>query len=830
MEKSWIVKNRLLINGMLTVVLTGVTLLSLSLIGVSCATVDLSGTRERRHDPNYGETTDDIRQHFNLGMGRSYDYYSRGAVYLAFGHYDKAIDDFNEAIERDEYDKRNAPTYGMHFIDYFPHRESGVALYFKGESQTNTTLKEQLYNQAIDELEMSLSQEDSSRAKIYLNRARTSLWQVTQADTTPPVVQMKRPIYTNQRKVSFQVTAIDRESHVGEIKISGSDGVESIERPSLFIELAEQEITRVAELTVGPDEKMAVVAITASDLAGNVSDPSRALIIVDTEAPTAAVAIVGESTRSDGRVEATIRARDDFGLRQIQVGGNPNDKVDCNGTMQYSGTIVGVPTDDELVITLTDNAGNTVVAGFPITEVPSRARPVGAPLPETLWTNALASGVAARTLSRLMSPMLLSGLDTPSFGNSIFLWPSVHTQADSLAVSKEPWEDPMKPKFKFQDHVYRPGDKGKEISIESFVCEGVLQNAWPDVNEIRVAGRKIKWEKPRKSNEKPLFSYNLNTANTPLNQTISIKVEAYYEDDPNKPCAEETLRITKVDDGCLDANAVYGLLLLPMQIIPRGDIKISSVPGWEKSILNQIYELAIEKLRALPMGKRIRYDLESNLCLRGQESSKGFRVYDVNQVYRISDVQAWYGLRKDVTIVINNLRSWRKGRRRAGASNINPQEDVDPNHIDLVLYGHVYADNMGVLDMTLRAVDVSDRVELEFLERGNRVLAEVSCMIPNLQRGIRNLALKVAEGLPRVWATVQVDDNDKRSLKINRGTEDGLFRKMELWLYKMDTQRNPRLVKYRREDISIVDPFSSWIECKDAKTCRRLQDDVIITK
>ncbi|NIO21081.1 MAG: hypothetical protein GTN76_10165, partial [Candidatus Aenigmarchaeota archaeon] len=154
-----------------------------------------------------------IQKHFNLHRGRWWNYYDRGSVYLTYGHYEKAHEDFAKAIVKRSRDTWDARTYGMHFIDYFPHRESGVTYYLEGKQEMNKADKEELFERAIYSLEISLSQEESSRAKFYLNQARRSLLQVTQKrDKIPPKIYVRKPIYTNRRTVQFDVTVTDQDS------------------------------------------------------------------------------------------------------------------------------------------------------------------------------------------------------------------------------------------------------------------------------------------------------------------------------------------------------------------------------------------------------------------------------------------------------------------------------------------------------------------------------------------------------------------------------------------------------------------------------------------
>jgi tetratricopeptide (TPR) repeat protein len=97
--------------------------------------------------------------------GEWWNYQERGKSYLEGGCYRAAVDDFDRAIElrgkvvKNERDKSRARTYGMHFTDYYSHREKGVALYCLGDLDGART-----------ELEKSLKSVDSDRGRDYLNK------------------------------------------------------------------------------------------------------------------------------------------------------------------------------------------------------------------------------------------------------------------------------------------------------------------------------------------------------------------------------------------------------------------------------------------------------------------------------------------------------------------------------------------------------------------------------------------------------------------------------------------------------------------------------------
>ena len=100
-----------------------------------------------------------------LFQGRWYHYYERG-LSLAEGHcWGNAEKDLREALkQRDDGDRRWARTYGMHFIDYFPHRELGIVLFNQNR-----------YADAIRELEVSLNATVTAKAEFYLDQGRKAL-------------------------------------------------------------------------------------------------------------------------------------------------------------------------------------------------------------------------------------------------------------------------------------------------------------------------------------------------------------------------------------------------------------------------------------------------------------------------------------------------------------------------------------------------------------------------------------------------------------------------------------------------------------------------------
>jgi len=106
---------------------------------------------------------------------RWWNYFERGLSFAEGGFIDNAISDLKIAIQQRFKDQRMARTYGLHFIDYFPHRELGIGYLLKG-----------LPEHASAELELSLSQFPSAKAYYYLDRAREQLIRNIGNEVAPP--------------------------------------------------------------------------------------------------------------------------------------------------------------------------------------------------------------------------------------------------------------------------------------------------------------------------------------------------------------------------------------------------------------------------------------------------------------------------------------------------------------------------------------------------------------------------------------------------------------------------------------------------------------------
>jgi tetratricopeptide (TPR) repeat protein len=123
-------------------------------------------------------------EQLDLPSPRWWNYYKRGQLYTEKKCWMEAKRDFEIAIEQRHDDTYQARTYGLNFIDYFPHRELGIAYYYLGE-----------YKNAILELQRSLEfvsvKESNKRADEFLNRIKKQ----KMSTTILPSIDLNRSAY-----------------------------------------------------------------------------------------------------------------------------------------------------------------------------------------------------------------------------------------------------------------------------------------------------------------------------------------------------------------------------------------------------------------------------------------------------------------------------------------------------------------------------------------------------------------------------------------------------------------------------------------------------------
>jgi len=153
----------------------------------------------------YGKTRGAFRN-------RWWNFYERGISFADGKFFSEAEADFKEAVQQREKDQRMARTYGMHFVDYFPHRELGIVYYETGNMV-----------RAKDELESSLKSFPSAKAYFYLDRVRKALIEQSKVQIFPPTLTLgfkTRNIWTREDPVIISGTASD-ENYIAGVTIKG---------------------------------------------------------------------------------------------------------------------------------------------------------------------------------------------------------------------------------------------------------------------------------------------------------------------------------------------------------------------------------------------------------------------------------------------------------------------------------------------------------------------------------------------------------------------------------------------------------------------------------
>jgi TolB-like protein len=284
---------------------------------------------------------------------RWWNYYERGLSYSEGEFYKEALEDFKGAIKQREKDQRTARTYGMHFVDYFPHRESGIIYYQLGNME-----------EAERELELSLNHFPSAKARFYLDRVRKSLLQSRAQEWAPPRLTLNfktDELWTKEDPVVVSGAAED-EGYIAAVSIGGVP---------LFLEGSEKSVSFKESLSLGQGKH--TLKVEAKNLLGMTT--TRQLIInVDREGPMITVEeIIPDQENSKGSVKVSGSVYDESGVSELSINGKPI----------AIGKGVEVIFSEKLAIdagsidfTVCDNLGNQTSDRIPLSPVTAFQRPI----------------------------------------------------------------------------------------------------------------------------------------------------------------------------------------------------------------------------------------------------------------------------------------------------------------------------------------------------------------------------------------------------------------------------------------------------------------------
>jgi hypothetical protein len=269
---------------------------------------------------------------------RWWNYYERGLSYADGEFWDDAIADLQQAVQQRGEDQRRARTYGLHFIDYFPHRELGIVYYHL-----------QRYPDAIHELETSLRSTATAKAKFYLNKARQRQIEQTQSDTAAPRIAVHSPsdgLLTNRFTVLVEGQVTD-DTYVSAIAINGA---------KQFMELATPRQTFQQQLPL--QDGANTIDIVAVDLVGK-STRQQLTVTLDRHGPVLSLERVerrGTPPHQRVRLHAWLSDSSKvvrFALAGRQIPLSPEQDYAIHEDIPFPSGMIGLPFEAE------DAAGNT---------------------------------------------------------------------------------------------------------------------------------------------------------------------------------------------------------------------------------------------------------------------------------------------------------------------------------------------------------------------------------------------------------------------------------------------------------------------------------------
>jgi Curli production assembly/transport component CsgG len=280
-------------------------------------------TRYVKDGKSYGTTSDLFNEMW-------YNYYQRALSFADGDFWPEAQRDLTTAIALRNREQRRARTYGMHFIDYFPHRELGIALFRQDKLQD-----------AERELEFSLQQVDSAKAHYFLAQVRGNILQRSGKDISPPVITLSSnsaTIYTASAENTLQGMLSD-DTAISAVSINGESIY--IRQPAATVPFDRQ-----VKLQTGTNR----FDIEATDLVGN-STLMQASMVLDMQGPFIAL----NPPRRDGNhwiISGTVQ--DDWKLSYLQVGGEVLTSLPHDGSFSCKVE----QADGRIIVEANDLAGN----------------------------------------------------------------------------------------------------------------------------------------------------------------------------------------------------------------------------------------------------------------------------------------------------------------------------------------------------------------------------------------------------------------------------------------------------------------------------------------
>jgi TolB-like protein len=122
------------------------------------------------------------------GTPRWYNAYQEGLNAVQAGNWQRGVSLFQEALQVKNEDSNKMRAFGAIFIEYYAHRELGICYYELGNIE-----------KAREELNISINQSSSRRAKMYLGKIASGNYPQSQSETSP---EKTEPVIAPMEEIS----------------------------------------------------------------------------------------------------------------------------------------------------------------------------------------------------------------------------------------------------------------------------------------------------------------------------------------------------------------------------------------------------------------------------------------------------------------------------------------------------------------------------------------------------------------------------------------------------------------------------------------------------
>lgn len=313
----------------------------------------LSGCTGPQTNPAYIKNGKEYGKVRGAFRHRWWNYYERGLSFAEGQFYDEAVADIKSALKQRDKDQRSARTYGMHFVDYFPHRELGIVYFYMGK-----------YEAAEKELEMSLSTADTGKAKHYLNKVRKELLEKSNKDIAPPTINVASVAggeITNRLKLELK----------GDVEDDAYAHKVIINDDPQFIELSAKKIPFFKEIKL--KKGLNEIKIKTIDLMGKVSE-EKVQVIGDFEGPALNIKNYADGQEvGQNKIVLNGALADATGITTLKI----NDQVlayNKEKEIEFALAVDLTQGKNSIQLAATDAVGNTTTGELSLTYIPELAK------------------------------------------------------------------------------------------------------------------------------------------------------------------------------------------------------------------------------------------------------------------------------------------------------------------------------------------------------------------------------------------------------------------------------------------------------------------------